>query len=76
MGGCKGITDAGLAHLTGIRTLKMLRCTGVTGAGLRSLNGIRSLSMDECSPEAIAAARALGLPLCKGESADDAHARN
>jgi hypothetical protein len=39
MGGCAGITDAGLAHLTGIHTLRMAGCRGVTG---RDGGGARS----------------------------------
>ncbi len=66
MGGCKRISDVGLAHLAGIHSLNMRGCTGVTGgAGLPHLRlaGIRALNMHDCAPAAIAAARARGLPV-------------
>jgi hypothetical protein len=63
MGGCKRISDVGLAHLAGIHSLNMRGCTGVTGAGLPHLAGIRALNMHDCAPAAIAAARARGLPV-------------
>ena len=60
---CVRITDAGLAHLTGIHTLDMLGCPGITDAGLTHLAGIDSLDMRGCAPATIAAARARGLPV-------------
>ena len=62
---CTGITDAGLAHLTDIHTLRMERCEQITAAGLTHLPGIRRLFMRYCAAAAIAAARALGLPLAE-----------
>jgi hypothetical protein len=58
---CARITDAGLAHLTGIHTLDMSRCTRITDAGLAHLTGIHTLNMYGCNPAIIAAARALRL---------------
>ena len=43
MRGCELITDAGLAHLTGIHTLYMSECARVTDAGLAHLTGIHTL---------------------------------
>ena len=37
MGGCAQITDAGLAHLTGIHTLIMYGCDRATVAAARAL---------------------------------------
>ena len=48
MGGCARITDAGLAHLTGIHTLDMRYCAGITDAGLAHLTGIHTLAMRGC----------------------------
>ena len=59
--GCGRITDAGLAHLTGIHTLDMYGCE-ITDAGLVHLTGIHTLWMFCCDPATIAAARALRLP--------------
>ncbi len=43
------ITDAGLAHLTGIHTLNMNFCFGITDAGLAHLAGIHTLNMGGCT---------------------------
>ncbi len=61
MSGCDQITDAGLAHLTGIHTLDVSGCTGITDAGLTHLRGVHTLYVYGCDPATIAAARALGL---------------
>jgi hypothetical protein len=61
MDGCRRITDAGLAHLTGIHTLNMSYCALITDAGLAHLTGIHMLYMYGCNPATIAAARALRL---------------
>jgi hypothetical protein len=37
MHGCAQITDAGLAHLTGIHTLRMVGCSPATIAAARAL---------------------------------------
>jgi hypothetical protein len=58
---CALITDAGLAHLTGIHTLNMDDCRLITDAGLAHLTGIHTLYMGGCNPATIAAARALRL---------------
>jgi hypothetical protein len=58
---CEQITDAGLAHLTGIHTLNMGWCTLITDAGLAHLTGIHNLGMVGCPLAIIAAARALRL---------------
>jgi hypothetical protein len=58
---CCRITDAGLAHLTGIHTLNMGWCARVTDAGLAHLTGIHTLYMGGCTPAIIAAARARAL---------------
>ena len=55
------ITDAGLAHLTGIHTLDMSYCKRITDAGLAQLTGICRLDMFRCNPATIAAAGALRL---------------
>ena len=55
---CARITDAGLAHLTGIHSLEMRECTGITDAGLAHLTGIHTLNMWRCNEATIAAARA------------------
>ena len=64
---CKqpAITDAAFVHLRGIRTLVLDYCSQatITGATFSSLAGIEALCMEGCSVEAIAAARALGLPV-------------
>jgi hypothetical protein len=57
---CNRITDAGLAHLTGIHTLNMRGCTRITDAGLAHLTGIHTLYMYGCPPASCAAARAVG----------------
>ena len=46
--GCARITDAGLAHLTGIHTLVMHGCAQITDAGLAHLTGIHTLDMCCC----------------------------
>ena len=45
LNGCKGVTDAGLAHLRGLTALEGLDLsfTGATGAGLKSLEGLTRL---------------------------------
>ena len=58
---CALVTDAGLAHLTGIHTLNMSYCARITDAGLAHLTGIHTLDMRGCNPATIAAARAMGL---------------
>jgi hypothetical protein len=63
MGGCVRVTNAGLAHLTGIHTLDMTFCAQITDAGLAHLTGIQGLVMRSCTPACIAAAHALGLPV-------------
>jgi hypothetical protein len=63
MSGCRQITDAGPAHLTGIHTLKMWRCEQITDAGLAHLTGIHTLDLRGCNPATIGAARARGLPV-------------
>jgi len=68
MGGCTGITDAGLAHLAGIHTLNMDGCTGITDAGLAHLTGIHTLYMRECDPTTVACARARFPPPTKLDS--------
>jgi hypothetical protein len=60
MGGCEQITDAGLAHLTGIHTLDMTVCKQITDAGLAHLTGIHTLLMYGCDRATVTAARALG----------------
>jgi hypothetical protein len=61
MGGCRRITDAGLAHLTGIHTLDMSECERITDAGLAHLTGIHTLLyIFGCNLATIAAARARG----------------
>jgi hypothetical protein len=59
------ITDAALAHLRGIRTLVLDYCSRVTitGATFSSLAGIETLCLYGCSEDAVAAARALDLPV-------------
>jgi hypothetical protein len=42
------ITDAGLAHLTGIHTLDMDGCTQISPVGLAHLTGIHTLLMYGC----------------------------
>jgi hypothetical protein len=42
MSGCDQITDAGLAHLTGIHTLDVSGCDEITDAGLAHLTGIHT----------------------------------
>jgi hypothetical protein len=59
MEGCAQITDAGLAHLTGIHTLDMSRCARITDAGLAHLTGIHTLYVRGCTPAIIASARRL-----------------
>jgi hypothetical protein len=58
---CGQITDAGLAHLTGIHTLNMHNCARITDAGLAHLIGIHTLLMSGCNPATIAAALILRL---------------
>jgi hypothetical protein len=58
---CQLITNAGLAHLTGIHTLDMSWCKLITDAGLAHLTGIHTLRMVGCTHAIIAAARALRL---------------
>jgi hypothetical protein len=55
------ITDAGLAHLTGIHSLDMSFCARITDTGLAHLTGIHTLRMNGCNPVTIAAARARGI---------------
>ena len=61
------ITDAAFTHLRGIQVLDMQWCdqceATITGATFAHLRGARVLLMRGCSPAAIAAARALGLPV-------------
>ena len=59
------ITDAAFVHLRGIRTLVLDSCTQatITGATFSSLAGIEALCLYGCHAEAIAAARALDLPV-------------
>ena len=59
------ITDAAFVHLRGIRTLVLDECSQatITGASFSSLAGIEALCLEGCSAEAVAAARALGLPV-------------
>ena len=59
------ITDAALVHLRGIRTLAMDQCNQatLTGATFASLTGIEALCLTRCSEGAVAAARALELPV-------------
>ena len=59
------ITDAAFAHLRGIRTLVLDHCrqATITGASFSSLVGIEALCLEGCSAEAVAASRALGLPV-------------
>jgi len=59
MSECSQITDAGLAHLTGIHTLNMSRCARITDAGLAHLTGIHTLYVRGCTPAIIASARRL-----------------
>jgi hypothetical protein len=60
MSWCTRITDAGLAHLTGIHTLDMCCCERITFVGLAHLTGIHTLLMHGCDRATIAIARALG----------------
>ena len=62
--GCT-ITDAAFTHLRRIQVLTMQWCNQatITGATFAHLRGARLLRMRDCSPAAIAAARALGLPV-------------
>ena len=60
------ITDVAFTHLCGIQVLYMNGCTQTTITGATfapHLRGVRWLKMGGCSPVAIAAARALGLPV-------------
>jgi hypothetical protein len=43
---CTEITDAGLAHLTGIHTLGLRGCARVTDVGLLHLRGIHALTIE------------------------------
>ena len=65
--GCRQstITDAAFTHLRGIQVLDMWGCsqTTITGATFTHLRGVRVLRMGDNFPAAIAAARALGLPV-------------
>jgi hypothetical protein len=61
MSACTLITDTGLARLAGIHTLSMRGCFRVTKAGIARLKGVQTLHVSGCAPDAIAAARALGL---------------
>jgi hypothetical protein len=50
MSGCDRITDAGLAHLTGIHTLDMSGWRmRITDAGLAHLTGIHTLACGYCT---------------------------
>ena len=44
--GCTAVTDAGLAHLRGIRKLGLSGCTAITDTGLAHLRGIHKLAME------------------------------
>ena len=59
------ITDIAFTHLRGIQDLRISGCTQttITGATFAHLHGVRVLIMSSCPPDAIAAARALGLPV-------------
>ena len=59
------ITNAAFTHLRGIQVLNMNGCNQatITDATFAHLRGVRVLYMHGCSPAAIAAPRALGLPV-------------
>jgi hypothetical protein len=63
MRACRHITDAALAHLTGIHTLDISGCDQITDAGLAHLTGIHTLDLRGCNPATRWAARARGLPV-------------
>lgn len=46
MDGCIAVTDAGLAHLSGILTLSMQDLTLVTNVGLAHVRSVSRLSID------------------------------
>ena len=49
LSGCTQITDAGLAHLRGVRVLNIEGCALITDAGLAHLTGIHKLDMRWCA---------------------------